>query len=564
MADPTPTKPAPPPLAPGLFGNFRFDLLSGFLVFLIALPLCLGIAKASNFPVIAGIWTAVIGGMLTVTMSNSPLTIKGPAAGLIVIVEGAVIAFTTDFGGDPSKAEDLLAIGYPLTLGVGLAAGLIQVLFGLFKAGKLGELVPLTPVHGMLAAIGITIMAKQLFPMLGLTVPTDLLDDPTKPLATGAAPPGEPINALLALPASLLSIDTLIGTVGLTSLAILIAFPYLKARVKAIQAIPAQVVVLLVAVPLALALGVTALVRIPNVLPDVFSNYQVAFHLPDFRGLASFTGVKFIILFALIGSIESMLSAKAVDTLDPWKRKTDMNRDLLAVGLANTLAAAVGALPMISEIVRSKANIDNGARTKMANFCHGLFLLVFVLALPFVINLIPLAALGAMLVYTGFRLASPREFTAALKVGPEQLFVFVSTIVITLCTDLLVGVLSGIALKFLLHLWNGASVRGLFASDVTAVPDGDGKVTIQVRRAAVFSNWLGLHKAIVSGAESTQLVVVDLSATRLVDHSVMEKLHELETDFAARGKHLAVVGTDHHTPLGRHPLAARRKQLALT
>src|SRR5262249_16609248 len=162
-----------------------------------------------------------------------------------------------------------------------------------------------------------------------------------------------------------------------------------------------------------------------------------------------------IMMFCLIASIESLLSSQAIDMIDPWRRKTDQNRDLLATGVANTLCATVGALPMISEIVRSKANIDNGARTKYSNFFHGLFLLAFVLVLPMVINNIPMAALGAMLVFVGFRLASPKEFIHTYKIGVEQLVVFMTTIIVTLSTDLLIGVSSGIVLKILIHLLNG-------------------------------------------------------------------------------------------------------------
>jgi len=158
------------PLTPGLIPNLRFDLLAGFLVFLIAMPLCLAIASACRYPPIAGIWTAIIGGILTCFISNSQLTIKGPAAGLIVICEGAVLALGAQFappGTDLTDIGALARVGYPLALGVGITAGVIQIVFGLFKAGKLGELVPLTPVHGMLAAIGLGIMVKEFFRVIG-------------------------------------------------------------------------------------------------------------------------------------------------------------------------------------------------------------------------------------------------------------------------------------------------------------------------------------------------------------------------------------------------------------
>ncbi len=547
----------PPPVAPGLFGNFRFDFLSGFLVFLIAMPLCLGIASASQYPPIAGIWTAVVGGILTGFISNSQLTIKGPAAGLIVIVSGAVLELGLEAapaGTDPKDLATLARYGYPLALGVGVTAGVVQILFGLLKAGKVGEMVPLTPVHGMLAAIGITIMAKQLFTMFG--VPT---------------PPGAPVDAILAIPHGLEHLNPTITTIGLISLGILIAFPYLKAYVPALKPVPGQVVVVLAAIPLGLAFGLgdmlndagTApkfLVNVPNVL----DNPAAAFRWPDFSGLATVTGIKYVVLFSLIGSIESMLSSQAVDMIDPWRRKTDQNRDLLAVGVANTLCSLLGALPMISEIVRSKANIDNGARTKQANQYHGLFLLAFVLLFPFVIRLIPTTALAAMLVFTGFRLASPREFVSTYKIGVEQLVVFVTTIAVTLCTDLLVGVVSGIVLKAVIHVINGAPLRTLFlmrADIEVAATEGDRRAVLVVKNAALFSNWLALRGAILRNADGRDEVVLDLSQTRLVDHSTMEKLHELERSFGDLGKHLTVVGLEKLAPMSKHPLAARKSGL---
>jgi MFS superfamily sulfate permease-like transporter len=538
----SPAAPEAPPLTPGLKANFRFDLQAGFLVFLIAMPLCLGIASASRYPPIVGIWTAVIGGIVTCFLSNSQLTIKGPAAGLIVIAEGAVLGLGGDVVGHDASAEAKIIAGYPLALGVGITAGVIQILFGLVKAGKLGELVPLTPVHGMLAAIGITIMAKQFFIMLGL-----------------GAPAGAPIDAIAAIPEAFGKLNPHITALGVTALLILIAFPFLKNRVAFLKPVPAQLVVLAVAIPLGFALGLEniakAVVSVPNVLDDPKS----AFFLPDFSGVATATGIQFVILYALIGSIESMLSSQAIDMIDPWRRKTDQNRDLLAVGVANTLCAAVGALPMISEIVRSKANIDNGARTKYANLFHGVFLLAFVLLLPVVINTIPMAALAAMLVFTGFRLASPKEFIHTYKIGAEQLVVFVVTIGVTLCTDLLIGVCSGIVLKVVIHLINGAPIRSLLRPDIEVAHNETDKVAVlKVRAAAVFSNWLGLKGAITKSMAGRDEVVLDLSATRLVDHSTMEKLHQLEREFAEAGKKLTVAGLENHTPMSSHPLAARR------
>ncbi len=554
----------PPPLVPGLLGNFRFDAIAGFLVFLIAMPLCLAIARASGFPPIAGIWTAVVGGVLCSLLSNSELTIKGPAAGLIAIVGGAVIDLGSEFGGGLSDADKAF-LGYKLALGIGVAAGVIQVLLGLLRAGRLVDLFPLTPVHGMLASIGVMIIAKQAYEVLGT------------PPAKGAGP----LKLLADLPMAVTRANPEILAVGLVGLAVLFGLPLLAKRLPWVKRVPAQLVVLVLAVALGSAwvfdlehehtylfpghlfdgnlendeytVGPKFLVTIPNVLASPAD----AFALPDFRGLATGTGLYWLFLFVAIGSLESLLSAKAIELLDPWKRKTSFDRDLLAVGLANAVCSGLGGMPMISEIVRSKANIDNGGRTRLANLCHGVCLLAFVLLAPGLIHRIPLAALGAMLVYTGFRLANPGEFVRTYKIGTDQFVVFVGTILATLATDLLIGIAAGIGLKVLFHLWHGAPVTGFLKADVEVVPAGDDRVILVVKRAAVFSNWLGLRKAVLAAGADRRVVDIDLSRTRLVDHSTMEKLHEIEAEFALAGKTLSLIGLEDHTPLSRHPLAAR-------
>jgi MFS superfamily sulfate permease-like transporter len=249
------------------------------------------------------------------------------------------------------------------------------------------------------------------------------------------------------------------------------------------------------------------------------------------------------------------LSAKAVDTIDPWKRRTNHDRDLLAVGVGNTVAAFVGGLPMISEIVRSRANIDNGAKTRFANMYHGLFLLVFVALVPGLINQIPLAALGAMLVFTGFRLASPHEFIHMYQVGREQLIIFVSTIVGVLATDLLMGIAIGIAVKVVIHLINGAPVRSLFRLGVDVQRDDEGRALVRVKDATVFSTWIGLKKRL-DALKGQSDVVLDLSETVLVDHTVMEKLQEMEKEFKEEGAILVIEGLDQHQKVSEYPTAA--------
>ena len=529
----------------GLKTYWNLDLLSGFLVFLIALPLCLGISLASGYPAIAGVFTAIIGGILSAAISNSELTIKGPAAGLIVIAIGCV----TEFGFTGGKNPDADFAAYRLALGVGVAAGIIQVLFGLFRAGIFAEFFPSTAVHGLLAAIGVIIIAKQF------------------PVTLGLSPKGAPLELLARIPYFLMNMNPVIGLIGVLSLMIMFGYRLLKDTRLAI--IPAPMVVLIVTVPLAMYLNLVQEHTYsfqgkehslgPDFLVNVPRNLFRAITFPDFSGLTTTTGWKYVTMFALIGSMESVLSAKAIDSIDPWRRKTDLDRDLLAIGTGNTLSALVGGLPMISEIVRSKANIDNGARTRFANLFHGIFLLVFIALVPDLIDLIPLAALGAMLVYIGYRLASPFEFVRVYKVGPEQFLIFVSTIVGVLATDLLEGVAIGIAVKAAIHLINGAPVASLVAPSITVDDRGVTGVTIMVQRSAIFSTWIPLRKRIERSGQAGKHVIVDLGQTALVDHTVMANLSELQKEWIEEGRTLAICGLDQHCPFSNHPLAARKK-----
>ena len=533
---------------------FKHDFVSGFLVFLIALPLCLGISIASGYPAIAGIFTAIVGALLTTFLSNSELTIKGPAAGMIVIVIGTVTSF--GFTGGEDAAAD--AAAYRMALAVGVVAGLLQIVFGLIRAGKLGDFFPTSTVHGMLAAIGIIIVLKQL------------------PVTVGQSAKGEPFEILRELPEKFANANPDIAIIGLVSLIILFGLPMLKKLLnnRYFNMIPAQMVVLLAAVPLGMyfdlshehtytwaghkySLGARFLVDVPSNLLSAMAHPDFSVFLnPDLQWKAA----GWVVMFTLIGSLESMLSAKAIDLIDPWKRKTNLNRDLVAVGVANAAVSLIGGLPMISEIVRSKANIDNGARTRFADMWHGVFLLGFVALAPGLIHRIPMAALAAMLVYTGFRLASPREFINVFKVGPEQLLIFTATIIGVLATDLLIGIGIGIAVKAAIHVANGVPLTTMFKPYLEAIPQGEDTVLITARGSAVFTNWLSFKREIEQiGLQEGNNLVIDLSGTRLVDHSVMEKLHEMEEDFHQAGLRFEVTGLEAHSQFSDHPFAARKR-----
>ncbi|WP_276974289.1 SulP family inorganic anion transporter [Flavobacterium filum] len=524
--------------ADGLAGfkeNFKTDAISGFIVFLLALPLSLGIAKASDFPPIMGLITAIIGGIVVSFFMGSRLTIKGPAAGLIVIVAGAV----AEFGQGDSQ------LGWKLALGAMVVAGVIQILFGILKLGKLADFFPLSAIHGMLAAIGIIIITKQ--------IPVLLNDNPA--LAKGLGP----IELLMNIPKFVLNLDAKASIIGVVSLVIMMGWPYIKN--KTIKMIPAPLVVLLFAIPCELFMDFAhteppyALVKIGSLVDSLNIN-------ASFAGFSQ-TGlfIKYVIMFALVGTLESLLTVKAIDLMDPYKRKSNMNKDLIAVGIGNTIAAFLGGLTMISEVARSSSNVNNGAKTRWANFFHGFFILLFVLLATPILEMIPNAALAAMLITVGIKLAHPKEFIHTFKIGKEQLAIFLVTIFFTLFEDLLVGIAAGMALKIIIHLINGTPISSLFKAPTIVSFEGDNYL-VEINKAAIFTNFLGVKsklEAIPYGFN----VTIDLKKTKLVDHSVMENLEHFKHDYEANGGMVVIKGLDNHKSLSSHPLSSRKNKMVI-
>lgn len=509
--------------------HYAADASSGFTVFLLALPLSLGIAKASEFPPIMGLVTAIIGGIVVSFFMGSKLSIKGPAAGLIVIVAGAV----NDFGGGD--------LGWKLALGTICVAGLIQVIFGLLKLGRLVDFFPLSSIHGMLAAIGIIIVAKQI-PIL--------LNTPTA-LSAGKGP----LALLATIPSFIANLDLKSTIIGLIGLCLMLFWPLLK--VKWLEIIPAPLVVLLFAIPAQQYISLGG-VDVPNSLVQIGSiTESIAFNI-DFSGWSqTVIFLKYVAMFAIVGSLESLLTVKAVDIMDPEKRKSDTNKDLIATGIGNMLASIIGGLPMISEVARSSANVSNGAKTQWSNFFHGFFILGFLLLGASIIELIPNTALAAMLITVGIQLAHPRKFIQIFKIGKLRFLVFMTTIIFTLYQDLLVGIAAGIAVKMTIHLFNGTPITSFFKAP-TKVSFSGNKYLVEIDKSAIFSNYLGIKRKLDSIPIGFD-VTIDLSKTQLVDDSVMENLYNFEEEFKSTGGTVSIIGLDAHKPSSDHRLAARKK-----
>lgn len=519
---------------------WKDDLTSGFMVSLIALPLCLGIAVASGVPPMAGLIAAIIGGLLMSRVTGSYITISGPAAGLIVVNLAAV---------ESLGQGDVLA-GYKYALAAFFIAGLIQMILGFLKVGKFGDFFPSAAVHGMLAAIGIIIIVKQLFVAL----------DYTPESGHGI------LGAIIQIPEAIVNMNPEIAFIALVSIFILVIHPYIT--FKPVKMIPAPMWVIICSIPFShifdlfhehnyklighvYQLGPKNLVHLPeNVLQGIV--------LPDFG--MTFTGAFWmaVLSISLVASLESLLSAKAVDTLDPYHRKSNLNRDVSAMGAGSAISGLLGGLPMISEIVRSSANIGNGGKTQWANFFHGGFLLLFLLFGKPIIEQIPLAALAAMLIHVGFRLASPSEFKHVYKIGKEQLLIFLTTLITVLATDLIIGVLAGILMQVIIHLYYGAPLKFLFKSRFDYARNEDQDV-IYLQHSAIFSNYISLKSEIERRREQGKLVI-DFTNVNLIDHTFRTHLTDLIKEWDKEGKQLILANAEHLIPVSDHPLATQVKK----
>lgn len=532
-----------PALRDSLKAHLRQDMTAGFLVFLIALPLSLGIAVASGFPPMAGIISAIVGGLLVSRLNGSSMTVTGPAAGLIVVILNSV----QELGQGDAMA------GYRYTLAAIVLAGVVQMVMGFYKAGRLAAFFPASVVHGMLAAIGIIIIAKQLPVMAGVHV-----------LGVDGM-----LAGIARLPHALTYFLPKIAFIALSGVVILIGWPHLQNVF--LRKIPAPLVVIVSGMilggmlnlsqlqveglfnpPEDLFIGGPFLLSIPQSLAD-------SIYAPDFSKALSFSFWVSVISICLVGSLESLLSAAAVDKLDPQKRYSDLNKDLRAVGIGNIVAGMLGGLPMIAEIVRSSANIDNGAQSGWSNFFHGLFLLVFVLVVPQILNSIPMASLAALLVYTGFRLASPQAFAKTLDLGKEQLALFVITIAGVLASNLLAGVMIGIAAKLLLHIGRGVPLNNLCSISFRMERQAANTWLIRIKGSAIFSNFIALKSSLADLADG-QRIIFDLNEAYLIDHTVMEFIDHYRDDYIARGGRCEIRGLDKQEPYAEHELAARKRK----
>jgi MFS superfamily sulfate permease-like transporter len=505
---PAPALEAVPPSADdtSFFSFPKQDLVAGAVVFLVALPLCLGIAVACGVPPVAGLVAGIIGGIVVPLVSRSPLSVTGPAAGLTSIVL--------------LEVERLGGI-QPFVAAV-VVAGLLQIALGLVKAGRFAALVPSSAIKGMLAAIGITIVLKQV------------------PVALGASGGFKDLASQFSLgPAVLAAL----------SLAILLIWP--KTPLKKITFLPAALVVVVLCTLLGIAMeGIPALALAANhkvVVPTggAAGLWAALSHPQPGHFLSSGVWVAGITI-AIVASIETLLSLQAVDRLDPLRRRSPPDRELVAQGLANTASGLLGGLPVTAVIVRSGANVAAGGRERLSAFFHGWLLLGAVLAAASLLNRIPLACLAAVLIVVGINLAKPSLFINQAKLGWDQLLPFLITIAAVLSLDLLKGVVLGVIVALIFTLRQNAS------GTIHRSLDPDGTTRLRFRRDATFltkPQLLSLLEAVPAGS-----AVVIQADGEYVDLDAKEAIATFQQDAPRRNIRMRVEGIDMDgaTPGGGH------------
>jgi MFS superfamily sulfate permease-like transporter len=504
-----------------LFKDIKYDLPAGLVVFLVALPLCLGIALASGAPLFSGVITGIVGGVVVALVSGSALSVSGPAAGLTVIVFNSIHQLGT-------FETFLLAV---------VLAGVIQVILGLLKAGIIGHYFPSSVIKGMLAAIGLILIFKQIPHAFGYD--RDNEGDFDFFQVDGENTFSELINAInFVHPGAVI--------ISLISLAILILWdkPFLK-KYAFFKLVPGALVVVILGVLLNeffkgsypnFTLENDHLVKLP--VSTSLSSFIGQFTLPDFTAFSNYHVYITAVTIAIVASLESLLSVEATDKLDPFKRNTPPNQELLAQGVGNIISGMIGGLPLTAVIVRSSANINAGGRTKMSAFIHGLFLLISVVAFAGLLNKIPLACLAAVLLVVGYKLAKISLFKAMFRLGWGQFLPFIITILAILFSDLLKGIGIGMAVSIFFILRNNYKRAYYFQQVGTAEQP---IITIQLVEDVTFIN-KGAITLTLDKLPQNANVVIDGTKSHNIDLDVLEIIHNFKETAILRGIQLQLKG----------------------
>lgn len=487
------------------------DWKSGIAVFLVALPLCLGIALASGAPLLAGLVAGIVGGTLVSLLSGSELSVSGPAAGLTIIVATAI----TDLGSFPGF---LVAV---------IIAGLIQVALGLLKMGKIGGFFPSSVIRGMLVAIGIVIILKQIPHAIGDDL--DFIGEFEFDQKDGE-------NTFTEILASFATIKVGAVFISIFGLIVLFSWTTLGNTFRWLNALPASLFVVLAGIGINELLGLYApdwflgnskdhMVNLP-----IFASTSEIWNglvSPDWSFATNPKVYSIAITLAIVASLESLLSLEATEALDPLKRISSPDRELLAQGIGNISSGLLGGIPITSVIVRSSTNIYAGGKTRMSGFFHGILLLLAVLALPIYLNKIPLACLASILLYTGYKLAHPKEFKKVISEGWKQWVPFLVTVAVVVGVDLLWGIFIGTLVGLIFVVITN------YSSVFTVFKNGN-EILIKFQKDVTFLHKMSLKETlrkIPAGAE----VYIDTTKVHFMDHDINLLIQEFISTAQERG-----------------------------
>lgn len=531
----------PLPKQEGFLANLKYDAPASIIVFLVAVPLCLGIALASGAPLFAGVIAGIIGGIVVGSLSGSPVGVSGPAAGLAVIVLTAI--------------QELGA--YEIFLSAVVVGGVVQLLLGFAKAGIIGYYFPSSVIKGMLSGIGIIIFLKQIPHAFGYD------GDPEGDFSF-AQIDGQ--NTFSELSNMLNYISPGVVIVSAISLGILILWEqgFMK-RIPLFKIIQGPLVVVVLGIILnltfqgfpQLAIAAEHLVSLP--VAGSLTEVVGLFTLPDFSQV--FTGPVLItgVTIAVVASLETLLCVEATDKLDPYKRITPTNRELKAQGIGNMLSGMVGGLPITQVIVRSSANIQSGGRTKTSAILHGVILLCCAVAIPVVLNLIPLASLAAILILVGYKLAKPSIFKQMWAMGHAQFVPFIVTILGIVFTDLLMGIGMGLVVAIFYILY-GSYKRPYFFKSEEYTPGQP--IRLELSEEVTFLNKASIMQTLNHIPDNRKLII-DASKTAHIDPDVIEIIDDFRENASHRGVEVEMIGLGNNSKK-KDPLKDLRYQLVNT
>lgn len=514
------------------------NLFSGLVVSLIALPLSLGLAMACDAPPIAGVITSIVGGIVVAICGGSFVTISGPGKGLVGVV---LVAVST--------------LGLNATFAAIISSGILLLILGYLRLGKLADYFPSSAIQGVLAAIGLIILGKQFHIMMGHKIERD-----------------NALEYLVAIPETIVHVLN-VQDPGLVNasiagvLSLLLMIFYSKIRNKYLQLVPAPMWIVIGSI--GFSYYCELILKIPNpiseqyMMPSIPGLTEVVNDLPspDFGLIGRVEFWSSVVALTLIASIESLLSIKAIDKLDPKKRRSNVNKDIKALGLATALSGFFGGLNVVTVIAPSSVNISNGGTNRFGNLFHAFFLTVFILLFNTELARIPLSALMAILVYTGYKLAAPKMLKRLFLIGKEQLIIFLSTLLVTLQVGLISGITAGLLATFLIHVVVNKSIvlflKNLVKPNVLMYKEDSGNYFISVKHFCSFLNFNKL-KDKLSVIPEQKDVIIDFTMCAFVDHSVMENLNDYQELFHKKGGTLEVIGLELLDANSGHPFALRR------